>query len=508
MKKIAYILITILLFLTCNSNVYADSACNKQTVEQMAKIVYHEVGYRDCTEDSSLNFYARITTAGVILNNANKKSGSTWYDKMMNLTDNNYGHYSTYKNNNFDSDVQANKNELIYIAGLVLTGKYALPKTITLQANKDIVTRNGSVFDIIPLNGSSEDLYFGYEGGNTSTQSALGATLQNTSSSYYRSLANSYKKSDYSNYTSSNVCSLLNGDESYTITYDLVGGEWASNASKPTSAKVDATITISNPQKTITVTGDANGTGATIGSPLVVTQEFAGWTSSSANGLGGSATFGSSSSNLASWTGTATLNTYFKNLRSSEGTIKMVATWKNITKELSTVTKSGYTCKWNTKKDGTGTSYASKERYTFVSGSSSGFTLYAQCVKSQEETEEKETNYIITYSSDGSTNIPDTQTKEAKESITITSQLPKKEGYTFIEWNTKDDGSGTSYNPGDNYTLDKSLTLYAIWEKNDSNSNGNPNTGVSAMIIFPLIALLAYVYIKYYIKRMQENNIV
>jgi hypothetical protein len=40
-----------------------------------------------------------------------------------------------------------------------------------------------------------------------------------------------------------------------------------------------------------------------------------------------------------------------------------------------------------------------------------------------------------------------------------------KEGYTFKEWNTNSDGTGTSYQPGSTITIEfTSITLYAIWE--------------------------------------------
>ncbi len=42
------------------------------------------------------------------------------------------------------------------------------------------------------------------------------------------------------------------------------------------------------------------------------------------------------------------------------------------------------------------------------------------------------------------------------------------EGYTFKEWNTKKDGTGTSYNINDSYDANSSLELYAIWDNSDS----------------------------------------
>ncbi len=39
-----------------------------------------------------------------------------------------------------------------------------------------------------------------------------------------------------------------------------------------------------------------------------------------------------------------------------------------------------------------------------------------------------------------------------------------KEGYEFVGWNTKEDGTGTEYKDGSNINTDKDITLYAQWE--------------------------------------------
>lgn len=36
--------------------------------------------------------------------------------------------------------------------------------------------------------------------------------------------------------------------------------------------------------------------------------------------------------------------------------------------------------------------------------------------------------------------------------------------HRFVEWNTKADGSGTSYQPGDTIIVNETMTVYAIWE--------------------------------------------
>jgi Listeria-Bacteroides repeat domain (List_Bact_rpt). len=64
-----------------------------------------------------------------------------------------------------------------------------------------------------------------------------------------------------------------------------------------------------------------------------------------------------------------------------------------------------------------------------------------------------------------------------------------KSGSRFLHWNTKADGSGTSYNAGDTFGINGSdVVLYAIWTK-DSDTPSSPGTGESAMLI--LLALAA-----------------
>ncbi len=73
--------------------------------------------------------------------------------------------------------------------------------------------------------------------------------------------------------------------------------------------------------------------------------------------------------------------------------------------------------------------------------------------------------------------IMDTNGDGIKETITLKEgelfQVPeapatKKEGYLFQEWNTKEDGSGTSYQPGDLISPDGTITLHAIYKAIES----------------------------------------
>lgn len=236
MKKKILLNILLIITLILGINVVEASSCNKETAEQLAKIVYNEVG-ADTAKNSEDNFFQRVTTASIVLNNANNKSGSTMYEKMINLTNNNYANYSTYKNSSFSDVVpQSKQGELLYIAELVLTGKYNVPVNMTLQAADYIVTSYGTIWTYIE-NPGLDDIYFGYEGGSLKNVDVFGNTLSDTSVEYYKKLANSYKKTSY-NVTSSNVC---NGNVSTTPNNNSSGNNSNNNSnSNKSSTIVDA----------------------------------------------------------------------------------------------------------------------------------------------------------------------------------------------------------------------------------------------------------------------------
>ena len=74
--------------------------------------------------------------------------------------------------------------------------------------------------------------------------------------------------------------------------------------------------------------------------------------------------------------------------------------------------------------------------------------------------------YTVQYDANDGINAPDSQAKEYGVDLVLSSTQPTREGYTFVEWNTEEDGSGTSYDPGDTYTANASVVLYAQWDIN------------------------------------------
>ena len=68
-------------------------------------------------------------------------------------------------------------------------------------------------------------------------------------------------------------------------------------------------------------------------------------------------------------------------------------------------------------------------------------------------------------------NIPSSGTKRPGVTYYISSQKPIRDKYKFLGWSTTYDPLGSSstvqYNPGDPYTTDANLYLYAVWAKDD-----------------------------------------
>jgi uncharacterized repeat protein (TIGR02543 family) len=78
--------------------------------------------------------------------------------------------------------------------------------------------------------------------------------------------------------------------------------------------------------------------------------------------------------------------------------------------------------------------------------------------------------YTVKYDANGGSGAPSSQTKTQGATLTLSSTKPTRSGYTFKCWNTKSDGTGTSYNSGSSYTANANVTLYAIWTKTHTHS--------------------------------------
>ena len=85
--------------------------------------------------------------------------------------------------------------------------------------------------------------------------------------------------------------------------------------------------------------------------------------------------------------------------------------------------------------------------------------------------------YTISYNANGGSGAPTAQTKTYGTDLTLTTSKPTRSGYTFNGWNTKKDGTGTSYSAGGKFTTNANTTLYAKWKQNTFTLRYNDNMG-------------------------------
>lgn len=127
-----------------------------------------------------------------------------------------------------------------------------------------------------------------------------------------------------------------------------------------------------------------------------------------------------------------------------------------------------YTFKgWATSASSSTVAYKAGASYT----ANAGITLYAVWAITTTVMA-----YDIVYATGDGTDVA-SQEKTKGVSIKLSTTIPTRNGFTFSKWNTKSDGSGTSYNSGATYSTDADLTLYAIWMPWTHTVNFNINGG-------------------------------
>lgn len=74
--------------------------------------------------------------------------------------------------------------------------------------------------------------------------------------------------------------------------------------------------------------------------------------------------------------------------------------------------------------------------------------------------------YTVTYDLNGATGTaPAKQTKTHGEALTLSETVPTRTGYKFLGWATTATATAAAYQPGQPYSTDAAITLYAVWEQ-------------------------------------------
>jgi uncharacterized repeat protein (TIGR02543 family) len=128
-------------------------------------------------------------------------------------------------------------------------------------------------------------------------------------------------------------------------------------------------------------------------------------------------------------------------------------------------TRTGYTfAGWNSAADGSGATYLANQAVLC-----NNLTIYAQW------TQDSVSSYTVAYEPNGGSGDPADQTCSTG-SVTLSSTVPTRAGYTFLGWNTASDGSGSSYAPGGTVSC-ADVTLFAQWSGSSSLVAFEPNGG-------------------------------
>ena len=145
------------------------------------------------------------------------------------------------------------------------------------------------------------------------------------------------------------------------------------------------------------------------------------------------------------------------NSNNGAGTMSAQKVLHNTATKLSknTFTRVGYTfAGWNTKADGTGTSYTNEQSVSL----SNNVTLYAQWTINK---------YKITFNSNGGIGTMLPQEFLFNASSKLNKNTFVRDGFKFIGWNTKADGTGISYTDEQGISISCDLILYAQWNDKD-----------------------------------------
>jgi uncharacterized repeat protein (TIGR02543 family) len=94
-------------------------------------------------------------------------------------------------------------------------------------------------------------------------------------------------------------------------------------------------------------------------------------------------------------------------------------------------------------------------------------------VEDDEEDKPVVQNNTVSFDANGGTGSMSSMTFGKGDTKNLTANKFTRTGYTFVGWNTRADGTGTSYSDKQSITPTENLTLYAQWEESKGTGTGN-----------------------------------
>lgn len=114
-------------------------------------------------------------------------------------------------------------------------------------------------------------------------------------------------------------------------------------------------------------------------------------------------------------------------------------------------TRTGYSfLGWGVSATAAAASYSAGGSYT----GNANVTLYAIW---------KANTYKVTYNANGGTGAPAAQTKTHGVALTLSNTKPTRANYNFLGWGVASNATVHVYSPGNSYTANSAITLYAVW---------------------------------------------
>ena len=246
---------------------------------------------------------------------------------------------------------------------------------------------------------------------------------------------------------------------SYTVTYNANGGTGGPSSS---SVQFGATATVA----------------ITASNPTRLGHTFASW-ATNADGTGSSyqpsATFTMGAANVtlyAQWTVNSYTVSYNDNVLAETISVPTTQTadYEGSVTVGAAPTRTGHSfAGWNTAANGSGTAYSVGASITIPA---SNTMLNAQW---------NVNTYTVSYNLNGGSGIaPASQTADFDTLVTVAGTSSTRTGFTFVGWNTQDDGTGTAKAVGGFYTVPAApTTMYAQWTANQYTVTFNANDDVN-----------------------------